>query len=139
MPCLRAIFEEEFDLPAAAIKLGNGEGQQGEVVGDKDQCLVGLGVHEADTPQWRFEAFARGEASEQDGLIADQSRGAVDGMRVSPLDFEICLAAGHEEAAGLVETKQALEVEEARIHHVERAGFRRQLIEDVDLVHLARR
>src|SRR5206468_5182087 len=41
------------------------------------------------------------------------------------------------EAASFVETIQPLEVEEAPIHDVERAGLGQQLIEDVDLVHLA--
>jgi hypothetical protein len=36
-----------------------------------------------------------------------------------------------------VKALQALEVEEAAIHHVERARLGQQLIEDVDLVHLA--
>ena len=44
-------FEEQFDLPAAAIEFGNGERRQGEVVGQKDQRLVGLGILEADASQ----------------------------------------------------------------------------------------
>src|SRR5712691_8439378 len=58
-------------------------------------------------------------------------------MRVAALHLEIRLTAGHEEAAGLVEAIQALEVEEAAIHNVEGAGLGQQLVEDVDLVHLA--
>ena len=79
----------------------------------------------------------RVEASEDDSLVADQPGGAIDRMRVSPLDLEIRLAAGHEEAAGFVEAIQAFEVEEATIHDVESAGLGQQLVEDVDLVHLA--
>ena len=33
-------FEEEFDLPAAAIELGDGQRRHGEVVGQKDQRLA---------------------------------------------------------------------------------------------------
>jgi hypothetical protein len=33
-------FEEEFDLPAAAVELGDGQGWNGEVVGQKDQPLA---------------------------------------------------------------------------------------------------
>src|SRR5271155_1282777 len=130
-------FEEQFDLPPAAVKLGNGERRQSEVVGQKDQRLVGLGVLEADASQRRFEALAGVEASEQDRLIANQSSGAVDGMRIAPSGLEIRFAAGYEEAADLVEPVQALEVEEAPIHDVERAGLGQELIEDIDLVHLA--
>ena len=44
-------FEEEFDLPAAAIELGDGEGWQGEVVGENDQGIGGLRVLEANAAQ----------------------------------------------------------------------------------------
>jgi hypothetical protein len=71
------------------------------------------------------------------GVIADQPRGAVDKMRVPAVPGEIRLAAGHEEAARFVKAVQALEVEEAPIHHGERARFGHQLIEDVDLVQRA--
>src|ERR1700688_590186 len=58
-------------------------------------------------------------------------------MRVTALDLEARLAAGHEEAAGFVKAIEALEVEETTIHEVEDAGLGQQWVEDVDLVHLA--
>ena len=50
-------LEEQFDLPAAAVELGDGERGQGEVVGEKDQRLAGLGIFEADASQRRVEAL----------------------------------------------------------------------------------
>src|SRR5260221_5190322 len=79
----------------------------------------------------------RVEASKDDTLVADQPGFAIDRMRVAPFDLEVRLATSHEEAAGLVEAKEALEIEEATIHDVEGAGLGQQLVEDVDLVHLA--
>ena len=35
-------LEEQFDLPTTAVELGDGERGQREIVGQKDQCLVGL-------------------------------------------------------------------------------------------------
>ena len=35
-------FEEQFDLPAAMIELGDGQSRHGEVVGQKDQRLAGF-------------------------------------------------------------------------------------------------
>src|SRR5258708_3182809 len=70
-------------------------------------------------------------------LVTDQARRAIDRMRVAAVDLEVRLATGHEEAASLVEAIEALEVEEATIHDVESAGLRQQLVEDVDLMHLA--
>lgn len=130
-------FEEQLDLPPASIEFGDREGWQREVVGEKDQRLVGLGILEPNATQRRREALVRIEACEDDGLIADQPGGAVDGMRVPAVCFEIRFAAGDKEAARFVNAIQTLEVEEAPIHHVERARLGHQLIEDVDLVHLA--
>lgn len=72
-------LEGEFDLAAAAIELGDRERRQGEVVGEKDQRLGGLGIFEANTSQRCLEALARAEAGKNDDLIADQSGGAVEG------------------------------------------------------------
>jgi hypothetical protein len=77
------------------------------------------------------------EASKDDTLVTDQPRGAIDWMRVTPLDLEVRLATGHEEAAGFAKAIEALEVEETTIHDVEGAGLGQQLVEDVDLMHLA--
>src|SRR5437899_3366394 len=79
----------------------------------------------------------RVEASKDDALVADQPGLAIDRMRIAALDLEVRLATGHEEAAGLVEAIEALEDEEATIHDVESARLGQQLVEDVDLVHLA--
>jgi hypothetical protein len=75
-------FEKQFDLPPALIKDGDGNRGQGEVVGQKHQPLVGLGVAKSDATQRRVEVLARVKAGEHDGLIANQPRFAVDGMRI---------------------------------------------------------
>src|SRR5215472_4145347 len=77
------------------------------------------------------------EASKDDTLVTDQPRRTIDRMRVAALDLEVGLATGYEETAGFVKAIEALEVEETTIHDVEGAGLGQQLIEDVDLVHLA--
>ncbi len=45
------LLEEQFDLPAALVKRCDGERRQGCVVGQEDQCLVGLGVFESNSAQ----------------------------------------------------------------------------------------
>ena len=71
-------FEEQFQLPATLIELGDGQGSQEEVVGQKDQTLLGFGVEAADAtlkqvqgrPE-RERIFLRGlGAGKRDGLIA---------------------------------------------------------------------
>ncbi len=74
---------------------------------------------------------------EDDRLIADQTGGSIHGIGVATLDLEVGLAASHEEAAGLMNPMESLEIEIAPIHDVKRTGLGDQLIEDMNLVHLA--
>ena len=82
-------FEKQLDLPPAAIKLGDGECWQGEIVGQEHQPLAGCGVSESDTTQRRVEVLTRVEAGEHDGLIANQTRASIDRMRITTLGFEV--------------------------------------------------
>ena len=58
-------------------------------------------------------------------------------MRVATLDFQVRFGAGDEEAARLVESGQALEVDISPIHYVEGTGLRRELVQNLDIVKLA--
>ena len=51
-------FEEQFDLPATFVKLGNGEGVEGKIVGEEYQPFAGLRIGELDPPQRTVEALA---------------------------------------------------------------------------------
>ena len=44
-------FEKQLDLPTALVPTGNGQVQQGRVVAQEDQSLLGFGLFEADTAQ----------------------------------------------------------------------------------------
>ncbi len=130
-------FEEQFDLPAAAIELGDGERRKDEVVGQKDQRLSTLRVLEANAPQRVLKAVARVEDSKHNRLVADQPSRAIDRVRVAAAHLEVGLAAGHEVAARPMQPVQTLEIDIAPIHDIERARFGQQSIEDIDFVHLA--
>src|SRR3990172_1205066 len=114
-------LEEQLDLPAQTIELRDRERGQGEVVGQEDEPLARFGIFECDSPQRRFEALARVKAGEHDRLVANQARVSVYGMRVPALRFEVGLGADDEEAAGVLESAQTLEVEIAPIHYVKTA------------------
>ena len=75
--------EEQFDLPALPIELGDGQRRHGEVVGKKDQAFARFRIAKADPAQRCREVFARRAHHESDRLIADQATGAVDGMGVA--------------------------------------------------------
>src|SRR3974390_2148480 len=96
-------FEEQFDAPAQAVELRDGESGQDEIVGQKDQIFSALGIFELDPAQWCVEALARVKDGEHYGLVADQARGFVDFAGVAALDFEIGLGAGNKETASLAQ------------------------------------
>lgn len=130
-------LEEQFDSPAQAIELSNSKRGQGEIVGQKDQSFLSLGIFELDSAQRRIETLTRVKDGEHAGLIADQARGFVHFVGVAPFYFEIGLGACDEEAARFAQSAQALEVDVATIHYVERSRLGNQLVEQVDFVPLA--
>lgn len=130
-------FEKQFDLPPAPIQLGDRQCGQREIVGQEDQRFACLRVFEPNSPQRLLEILVSVESREDDRLVANKARTAIDWMRVTPLCFEIRFAADDKEASGLVQSIKAREIGEAAIHDVESTDFRHQLVEDVDFVKLA--
>ncbi len=130
-------FEEQFDLPASAIELGDGQCRDGEVVGQKDQPLAGLGIAITDATQ-RVGIIVLGlQAGHHDGLVEAQAGGFVHGPGVTAGAAEVLPGTGDEESAALMNPMPAGEVEIAAIHDVKRAGFPDELVEDVDVMHTA--
>ena len=62
-------FEEDFDPPAAFVKLSDGQCRQTEIVGQEEETLVSFGVEETDPPEFVGEIFAGIEPLQDDGLI----------------------------------------------------------------------
>lgn len=122
-------LEEQLDLPTTAVKLGDGQCRQCEVVGEKDQSLCGLGIFEPYPPEWLIETLARIEDGEYDGLVADQALGSVHFVGVAALDFEIGLGPSDKEAARFAQSTQAFEVDVSAVHDIEGARLGQQLIE----------
>ena len=130
-------FEEQFDLPAAMIQLGNGQGRHGEVVGQENQRSAGLGITIADASQ-RIGIMALDvKAGGQHGLVKPQAGGFVHRTGVAAGAAKVFLGAGDEESSTLMETMKSGEVEITAIHEVERTGLPDQLIEDVHVVNTA--
>ncbi len=131
-------FEEEFDLPAAAIEFGDGQRRHGEVVGQKDECLAGLGIATADAAHEDGIIVLGVKAGQHHGLVETQAGGFVHGAGVTACAAEVLFGAGDEESTTLVDAMPAGEVEVAAIHDVERAGVPDELVEDVDVMNTAR-
>lgn len=88
-------FEEQFDLPTTAIKIGNTLRRQVEMVGQKDQRLA-LGIFDLDASDRRWEMLLRIKAGQRTQLVADNSRRAVCRQGVSPSEAQIRFGSRHE-------------------------------------------
>ena len=75
--------EEQLDGPASAIDLGDEQRREVELVGDKDERIAGLRVHEADPTKFLGIVALTDQRVQLDGLVATQSGGLVDGAAPS--------------------------------------------------------
>lgn len=130
-------FEEQFNLPAAAIQLGDGQGWDGEVIGQKDQNLAGFGIVKADATQRGGIIKLGFQTGGDHSLVKAQAGGFVNGPGVTAGTAEVFLGTGDEESAGLVETMESGEVEITAIHDVEGTSLPDQLVEDIHVVNTA--
>jgi len=130
-------FEEEFDLPAAPIELGDGQCRHGKVVGQEDQPLARFWITIADAAHGDGIIVLGVQAGEHHGLVEAQAGGFVHGPGVTAGAAEVLFGTGDEESPALMNPLPAGEVEIAAIHEVERAGFPDQLVEDIDIMHTA--
>lgn len=129
-------FEEQFDLPATAIKVGNALRRQVQIVGQKDQCFA-LGIFDLDASDYRWKMLLRIKAGQRTQLVADDPERAVCWQGVSSSEAQIRLGPRHKETSRLVQAMQSREVEIAAIHDVERPGLGNDLVENVHIVELA--
>ena len=71
--------EEDLDLPAFFVDVGDGFGRQLEMVGEKDIAPAGGGVPVGDSAQ-RNEAFLGFGTGQLDGLVGEQPLAFIDFM-----------------------------------------------------------
>ncbi len=130
-------LEEQFNMPAAAVKVGDGHGRKREVVCDEDKGLVSFFVPVLYRSQGFREIFDALYACELNRLVADKSCRAIhlagEGTAVSGIGF----GSQNEETQGLMETMQATEVKVGAVHHIEGAGFRNKQVKDLDIMQFA--
>jgi len=130
-------FEKQFDVPTAAIQLGDGQCWQDEIVGEEHQAFAGRRIFEADSTKRRIEVLLGVKACQYDGLIANQAGASIDGMGIATLGFEVGFGAGDKETFRFVQLKKSIEVDVASVHDVESTGLGQQQIENVDVVQFA--
>ena len=130
-------FEEQLHPPAALVQVGNGQGRKGEVVGQEDQALPGIGIDVTDAAKRIGIGLRRFRPSKSDSLIAAQAGGLVDVAVTTPAVNQIASGTNQEESQTPGESVETPEVDVATIHDVEGAGLEKQLVEDVDIVHVS--
>lgn len=129
-------LEEQLDLPAATIQLGDGSRWQVGIVGQEHQRFA-FGILDADAAQGRWITLCRVKDCQRADLIVNDAAGPIRFAGVTALEAQIRLGTDNEEAANLMQAMQLLEVEVGTIHHVEDSGLWHKHVEDVDLVPFA--
>lgn len=130
-------FEEQLDLPTLSVQVCNQRGLEREVVGQKRDALSAL-VLDHDATQRRGIVFARVKNREHADLIAhDIGVDSVDRSGVPTLELGVGLGPGDEKGTGLMDQEQPSKIEITPIQQIVGAGFDLQVIQGVDLVHLA--
>ena len=127
-------FEEQFDLPAAPIKIADRLCGDLEVVGQKDQRLASLRVFQAHPSKQLGISLSGVEDGQPDLLIADQSSRFVDWPGVDPFELQGLLCSSDEEGSGLVDGEQSLEIDVSPVHDIESTRFGAEQVENVDIV-----
>ena len=129
-------FEEQFDLPTTAIKIGDGLRRHVEVVGQKDQLLA-LGIFDSDASDRCWKVLLRIETIQRTQLVADDASRTIHWQGVLSSKTQIRLGSGYKETACLVQPMQPGEVEITTVHDVERTCLGNNLVENIYIVQLA--
>ncbi len=127
-------FEKEFDLPSTLVDFRDRQRWQSEVVGQEHEPSVVLGVVEHDATQGVRVQPRRLRADQDNRLIASQSRRFVDPPAAPAGVVEAALCSRHEERQARREPMKTSKIDITPVHHVERARFDRQMVEDRHIV-----
>ena len=103
-------FEEQLDLPATTVKLGDGDRRLGEVVGQEDEVLAGVRIGIANAPQSVRVLPMGAEPGQDDRLVETDAGGFVHGRRVASSELEVGLGTRDEERRSAVNTMESSEV-----------------------------
>jgi len=132
-------FEEQFDLPAAFVELGNGYRRQREIIGQENKAFLS-GCVKITNPSELFWIILFGiETFEGNDLIADNPDRFVNRIGIETFEMEITFRSGKENGHCLVNGVGAMKIEVTAVKNIERPGFEKKLIDDVDIMDLALR
>jgi len=90
-------FEEKLYLPSLFVELGDSEGGQQKVVGQKHQGFVGSDIVVSHSAKLFGIIPGRLRNGQQDGLIAQDTCGFVHRMGIDSAELQICLGPDNKE------------------------------------------
>jgi hypothetical protein len=129
--------EEQFDLPATSINVRDRQRWQVEIVAQEDEPLPRLDVAVDHATQGIGVELRCHWTTQDDRLVATQSRDLVHRTRHATTEVEVGFRSGHEVRQPGTQAMKSAKIEIASIHHIEGTRFDRQDVEDVDVVGLA--
>ncbi len=129
-------LEEQLDLPAAAIEIGDDSRRGVGIVRQEPQHLA-FGILNVDQAQDCRVPLRRVETGQCTDVIALHAVYPVQGPRAATLKVHIRLDADDNTAVSLMQAMQLVKVDITPIHDVEVTSVGDQQAEDVDLVPLA--
>src|SRR5207302_8852682 len=114
-----------------------GECSKYEVVGQELESLPCFHIEITHSSQLGWVGLDGVDGGQDDRVIGLNAGGLVHRMRVSALDQDIGLGPHDEGGRAKREDVKTLEIHVAAIHDIERSGLRRNLVENVDVMHFA--
>jgi hypothetical protein len=127
-------LEEQFHLPSALVELRNDQCRKVEVVGQKDQPVVGFYIEITDTTEWYWILPGGFWTFEEYRLIASQTGRFVDMTIASSPVVDIAPGPDYEKRKVFGEDIQTSEIDVASVHNVESTRFWNKHVEDIDIV-----
>ena len=130
-------FEEQLDLPAALVQLGDNNCGKREVVGQEDELFLCYCIEITDTPQFFGIVFQSVKPGGCNDLVCLHPGGPVHRLGVETLEDEVAFCTCHKEGLILVNPEEAGKIYIASIHDVDSASLDKESVEDIDIVNFA--
>ena len=115
--------KKQLHAPASTIQFGNGECGEQEVVGQKNQPQIFLGVEVMDATQRVGIQVCGLRPGELNGLIGSQAGGTAHRSPVASPELRILLGARDEESATLFEHVKTGEVQVSAVEQIKSPRF----------------
>ncbi len=132
-------LEEQLDLPAVLVDVGNRESWHIEQVGQEHQSLAGFRVAKRHSAQMFRIARLRLGCRQQNRLVGSQSCGSIDLAGSNPGGTQIVFGADDEADLLPVQCKQSCEIQITPIDHENRTCRQADRVEQAHIVNLAGR